>query len=49
MTPRKQIVLGVLGAILILLAILYGRNGESARRAFRQGFETAAGSPARNP
>jgi hypothetical protein len=50
MTPRtKQIALGIVGAILIILAMLYFGDRGRASRAFREGFDSTAGSPARTP
>jgi hypothetical protein len=50
MTPRtKQLALGIVGVIIILLAIVFYRDRESAKRAFREGYDSTAGTPARTP
>jgi hypothetical protein len=49
MTNRtKQIAVGIVAAIIIVLAILYV-GGEKTRRAFRTGFDSTSGSSARTP
>lgn len=50
MTPRtKQIALGIVAVIVILVAIAYYGNRGSAKRAFREGYDSTAGTPARTP
>jgi len=46
-TKTKQLALGIVGAIVVLVAILY--LSHPARRAFREGFDSTAASPARTP
>jgi hypothetical protein len=46
---NKQIVIGILTAILVLLAIAFVRDRSSAKRAFREGFDSTASSAPRTP
>jgi hypothetical protein len=48
MSPRtKQIVTVIVVVILVLLAIEFIRDREGAKRGFRQGYDSTAGSPVR--
>ena len=48
-SSNKQIVTGMLTAILVLLAIAFVRDRSSAKRAFREGFDSTAANTPRTP
>jgi hypothetical protein len=45
----KQIISVIIAVILVVLAINFIRDRGAAKRAFREGFDSTAGSPARTP
>jgi hypothetical protein len=48
-SSNKQIMTGILIAILVLLAIAFVRDRSSAKRAFREGFDSTAASTRPTP
>jgi hypothetical protein len=48
-SSNKQIAIGILTAILVLLAIAFFRDRSSAKRAFGEGFDSTAASTPRTP
>lgn len=46
---NRQIAIGILTAILVLLAIGLVRDRSAAKRAFHEGFDSTAGSTKRLP